>query len=117
MRSATFAGRPIRFSVIKSNTTGIRKITMIKVIKPFKKYVKFLNLRKESLSITNAVEALIIMMMGDSISTAKENAIPKAAKLNFGAANRAITAANTGPSAAIMSQVAAKGTQKKKIRL
>ena len=72
---------------------------------------------KESLSVTSAVEALIIMIMGDSIRTAKENATPNAARLNLGSANRAIIADSTGPSAAIISQVAARGIQKKKIRL
>jgi len=59
----------------------------------------------------------MIMMMGDSTRTARENATPKAAKLSFGTAKRAIIAEISGPSTAIINQVAANGTQKKKIRL
>ena len=44
-------------------------------------------------------------------------ATPQAARLNLGSGSRAIMAARNGPSAAIMSHVAARGAQKKKIDL
>ena len=82
------------------------------VIIPFKTYVKFRSLIKEFLSLTSAVDALMIMMIGASTRRAIEKAIPYAARLNFGSFNLAIMAARKGPSVAIMSQVAARGIQK-----
>ncbi len=59
----------------------------------------------------------MFIIMGASIRTAKENATPYAAKLYLGSARRAIIAARKGPSAAIISQVEARGIQKRKIFL
>jgi hypothetical protein len=103
--------------VIKLKTGGSKKRTITNVIAAFRIYVKFLNLIKESLFFARAVDALIIIIMGDSIRTAKENATPYAAKLYLGSARRAIIAARKGPSAAIISQVEARGIQKRKIFL
>ena len=82
------------------------------VIEPFKKYVKILSLLNESLSLTKAVEALIIIITGASIINANAYATPYAARLNFGSANLAINAARKGPSTAIINQVAPSGIQK-----
>jgi hypothetical protein len=53
------------------------------------------------------------MITGASIRIASANATPWAARLNVGSGSRAITAARNGPSVAIMTQVAAKGAQKR----
>ena len=66
-------------------------------------------------SSTSAVEALMSMMTGASIRIAKAKATPCAARLNLASARRAMTAARNGPSVAIMIQVAASGTQKRKM--
>jgi hypothetical protein len=63
------------------------------------------------------VEALMSMMIGASMSTPKEKATPKAARLNLGSMSLAMIAARIGPSAAIINHVAASGTQKIKIFL
>ena len=65
--------------------------------------------------MASAVEALISIIMGDSISMANDPAIPKAARLNFASFNRAIKAMRIGCSKAIISQVSARGTQKREI--
>ena len=75
------------------------------------KYVKFLNLLKEKQSFTSAVDALIIIITGASITNAKEKATPNAAKLYFGSGNLAIIATIKGPSIDIISHVAASGSQ------
>ncbi len=62
-------------------------------------------------SLTSAVDAVIIIMMGDSTINAKENATPYAARLNLGSGRRAMIAAIKGPSVAIISHVAASGAQ------
>jgi hypothetical protein len=90
---------------------------MTAVVMPFKTKVKFLNLRYEFLSFARAVDALMIMMTGASMNTAKENATPNAARLNLGFASLAMMAARKGPSMAIISHVAASGIQKKNIFL
>jgi hypothetical protein len=96
---------------------GIIKISKVSVIMPFKTKVKFLNLMYESLSFARAVDALMIMMTGASMNTAKEKATPNAARLNLGFASLAMIAARKGPSVAIISHVAASGIQKKNIFL
>ena len=67
--------------------------------------------------MARAVEALINIIMGDSIIIANDPAIPKAARLNFASFNRAIKAIRNGCSIAIISQVRANGPQKRKILL
>ena len=58
----------------------------------------------------------MIMITGASMSMAKAIATPQAARLSLGSARRAMRAATNGPSAAIMSQVAARGAQKRAMR-
>ena len=94
---------------------GVNPIIMITVIPIFKEFVNRLSLRKACPSSTRTVEALMIMMMGASISRANEKETPKAARLNLGSGSLAMIAAKKGPSTAIINQVAAKGTQKEKI--
>jgi hypothetical protein len=62
------------------------------------------------------LEADSIMMMGDSTIQAREEATAKAARFSLGAARRAMTAARKGPSAAIMSHVASRGSQNRTMR-
>ena len=64
---------------------------------------------------TRAVEALISIIIGDSIIMANDPAIPKAARLYFASFNLAIKAMRKGCSKAIISQVSASGPQKRKI--
>ena len=54
-------------------------------------------------------------MTGDSIKIAKAKATPYAAKLVVGSASLAITAARKGPSVAIISHCADKGSQNRKV--
>ena len=56
------------------------------------------------------------MMIGDSTIQARAVATAKAARFSLGAARRAMTAATNGPSAAIISQVASSGSQKRAMR-
>ena len=55
------------------------------------------------------------MITGASIRIANANATPCAARLNFGSARRAMTAARNGPSTAIIIHVAASGSQNSRI--
>ena len=55
------------------------------------------------------------MMTGASMMMAKANATPNAARLTVGSARRAMNAARYGPSIAIISQVLASGSQKRRI--
>ena len=57
------------------------------------------------------------MMTGASMRMASANATPWAARLNLGSASRAMRAARNGPSIAIITHVAASGSQKKKMYL
>jgi hypothetical protein len=66
-------------------------------------------------SFTRDVAALMSMITGASIRIASAKATPCAARLYVGSGSRAIIAAKNGPSEAIMTQVAAKGTQKRRI--
>ncbi len=74
------------------------------------------NRRRESRSRTRAVAAAMIMITGASSSRAKDRDTPNAARLYWGSARRAIRAARNGPSTAIISQVAARGSQKRNTR-
>ena len=74
-------------------------------------YVNVLSFLNEKWSFTSAVDALIIIITGASITNAKEKATPNAAKLYFGSGNLAIIAAMKGPSIDIINQVAASGSQ------
>jgi hypothetical protein len=65
--------------------------------------------------VTTAVEALISMIMGDSIMVANDPAIPKAARLNLASRSRAMNEIRNGCSKAIISHVRASGPQKRKI--
>ena len=56
------------------------------------------------------------MMTGPSARIAIAKATPYAARLILGSGSRAMVAARSGPSTAIMSQVAARGDQKRVIR-
>ena len=55
------------------------------------------------------------MMIGASTINANENAMPYAARLYFGSASLAITAAKKGPSRDIINQVGARGSQNRNI--
>ena len=59
--------------------------------------------------------AVSSIMIGDSTSHASENATPYAARLNAASGMRAMIAATYGPSADIISHVAARGSQKTRI--
>ena len=89
------------------NTLGIRRTRRPAVDR------KFSGLRKLVRSRTSAVAALINMMTGASIRIASANVTPWAARLNVGSGMRAMTAAMSGPSVAIITHVAAKGAQKR----
>ncbi|MBK9965895.1 MAG: hypothetical protein IPP07_13715 [Holophagales bacterium] len=54
-------------------------------------------------------------MIGASATNARASATPNAARLCFGSGRRATRAATNGPSVAIISQVAASGSQNRKI--
>ena len=112
---AICTGNPIKSSAINLKIGGINPITITRVINTFKMLVNLLNLRNAWPSLTSAVEALMIIIIGASISKASENATPKAARLNLGSGSLAMMAAKKGPSTAIINQVAASGTQKEKI--
>ena len=94
----------------------IRRI-MIKIKVKLRKYEKFFNFWNDVKSSTNEIEALSIIIIGDSTTKAKEYATPNAARLNFGKGIRAIMDAINGPSTPIINQVAAKGSQKIRIFL
>ena len=111
VKSETFLGKDIKSIVINSNIEGIRNTSINRVMSKLIIYVKFLSLLKDNLSLTKAVEALIIIITGASIISANEKATPKAAKLYFGSGKRAIIAAINGPSNDIINQVAASGSQ------
>ena len=94
---------------------GITSININKVIHVIRKYVNLFSLLKEKLSLTNAVEALIIIITGASIISANANATPYAARLYIGSSNLAINADRKGPSTDIINHVAANGSQKTNI--
>ena len=56
------------------------------------------------------------MMIGDSTIQARAEATANAARFSLGTGRRAMTAARNGPSAAIISQVAWRGSQKRAMR-
>lgn len=61
--------------------------------------------------------AMSSMMIGLSMIRASEKVTPKIARLGAGFGRRAITAATIGCSIAIISHIAASGSQNQKIRL
>jgi hypothetical protein len=75
-RWATPSGSLIRLFATKLKTGGISKPTMKTVIIVFNPYVKFLSFKKESLSSTMAVDALMIIIIGASTKMAKAKATP-----------------------------------------
>ena len=101
--------------MMKLNTEGIRIRSWTRVTRPLRVKVKFLRRRNLRRSSASAVEALMIMMTGASMRSAKAKATPYAARLKRGSGRRAMTAARNGPSTDIMIQVAASGSQKRKM--
>ena len=66
----------------------------------------------------SAVDAARSMMMGDSITSASGNTMPLyAAMCTSGSAKRATTALSSGSSAPMRSQLAARGSHVRKIRV
>src|SRR5690606_17690810 len=94
---------------------GISTIRRSAVPKAFSIHPNRRSFTKLRSSRTSAVAALISMMTGDSTRTASANATPWAARLNVGSGSRAMTDARNGPSDAIITHVAARGSQKKRI--
>ena len=109
--SATSAGSCSR-PATASNTGGSSTTICTAVTDAASRYANRRRARKLGSSSTSAVAALISMKTGDSMMIAKAKATPNAARLVRASGRRAMMAARYGPSAAIISQVPASGSQK-----
>ena len=89
---------------------------MTAVIRPFRTRANRRRARKPGRASTSAVAAESIMITGASTMIANAKATPWAARLYLGSGRRAMTAARKGPSTAIISQVACRGSQNRERR-
>ena len=110
-RCATSGGSPIRRPVTNANTGGMMPTRTTAVTPASSRNVNRRSARKDCRSRTSALDAVSSIMIGDSASHASANATPYAARLNAASGIRAMIAATYGPSMAIISHVAANGSQ------